>query len=330
MGKKKSSQQQLDWQTQLAAALTPEAQRQIAERAARQGQGVAPADAAVLAAHNNSYSLPAYYVDMPFECRQCGTHEVWTAQQQKWWYEVALGNINSTARYCRACRQARRAHRAQSNAQNPLVQLQNNLRALASQGPSVQGWAAVNAALQSKWRPVRVVAIQTVGQWWGQTHSPDLLAWLRQWIDAHHAIGERFYAQSWPAEAARTACKAMARHMRAEDMPWLDAWLLGPDAPHPESWAWVLLRSIPATTLLQTLNTPAHRQALYQDAVLAPRLLQMLMCCEEMPPAAAATWAQLARHAMASPLIQAHTKRHLQWRLLRLAEQGLILAQSPP
>lgn len=329
MKKKNSKQRRIDiaaqsWQAQLTAARTPEEQRQIAERAARQGEGVALADVALLAAHNNSYGLPAYYVDLPFECAECGAHEVWTAQQQKWWYEVALGNINSTARYCRACRQARRAQREQTHATHPQVQQQEALRAFASQGPDDQGWATVNAALQSKWRPVRVVAIQTVGQWWGQTHSADLLAWLRQWIDARHASGERFYGQSWPAEAARTACKTIARHLRAEDMPWLGEWLLGPDAPHPESWAWVLLRSIPAATLLHALDTPAHRQALHEDAALAPRLLQMLICCEKMPPATAATWAQLARHATASPLIAPHTKEHLQWRLQWLAERGLI------
>lgn len=312
------------WQAQLAAA-TLEEQRLIAERAARRGEGVALADVALLAEHNNSYGLPSYYVDLPFECAGCGAHEVWTAKQQKWWYEVALGNINSTARYCSACRRARREHREQSNAQNPLVQLQNSLRALANEGPSEQGWAAVNTALQSKWRSPRVVAIQTVAQWWGQTRSADLLAWLRQWIDARHGDGDdRFYGKSWPAEAARTACKALAPHIRAEDMCWLGPWLLAPNGPVPDSWVWVLLRRIPAATLLQTLDTPAHRQAMHQDAALAPRLLHMLMCCEAMPPAAATIWAQLARHALASPVLGSTYQEHLQWRLRWLAGQGLI------
>jgi len=60
-------------------------------------------------APSNSYG-PAklYYEDLPFTCRDCGAEQVWTAQQQWWWYEVAKGPIQSTAIRCRACRQARR------------------------------------------------------------------------------------------------------------------------------------------------------------------------------------------------------------------------------
>jgi len=55
--------------------------------------------------HNHPLaSLPLYYVDKPFKCRDCGCIEVWTASRQKWWYEVAKGLIESTAIRCRACR----------------------------------------------------------------------------------------------------------------------------------------------------------------------------------------------------------------------------------
>jgi hypothetical protein len=74
--------------------------------------GMEPADLEVLARHNNTYGvLPSYYLDRPFTCRDCGVEEVWTAKQQKWWYEVAHGHIDSTAVRCRACRQARRVAR---------------------------------------------------------------------------------------------------------------------------------------------------------------------------------------------------------------------------
>ena len=57
--------------------------------------------------HNNTYSpLPRFYVDRVVQCRQCGKEEVWPAERQKWWYEVAKGNINTQAVLCRACRQA--------------------------------------------------------------------------------------------------------------------------------------------------------------------------------------------------------------------------------
>ncbi len=56
-------------------------------------------------AHNNTYGLlPLFYIDKPFVCRDCGSHEIWTAKQQKWWYEVAKGHIDSTAVRCRRCR----------------------------------------------------------------------------------------------------------------------------------------------------------------------------------------------------------------------------------
>jgi len=55
--------------------------------------------------HNNTYGpLPLFYVDLPFICRDCGKEEVWTAKQQKWWYEIIKGDINSTAVRCRQCR----------------------------------------------------------------------------------------------------------------------------------------------------------------------------------------------------------------------------------
>lgn len=56
-------------------------------------------------APNSSWSPPLYYEDIRFKCVDCGTEEVWTAQQQQWWHEVAKGTIYSTAIRCRACRE---------------------------------------------------------------------------------------------------------------------------------------------------------------------------------------------------------------------------------
>lgn len=76
---------------------------------------------------NNSYSPPpAFYVDISFTCRDCGTEEVWTAKQQKWYYEVAKGSLFATAVQCRECRnrvsdekylQRRQMERAQEDQQ---------------------------------------------------------------------------------------------------------------------------------------------------------------------------------------------------------------------
>ena len=55
--------------------------------------------------HNCTYgSYPLFYVDKEYECRDCNSHEVWTAKQQRWWYEIAKGNIDSVAVRCRKCR----------------------------------------------------------------------------------------------------------------------------------------------------------------------------------------------------------------------------------
>lgn len=67
-------------------------------------------------APDNSYDAPdfilrGYYVDLPFKCKRCGKEQVWTAAQQKWWYEVAKGNRWTTAKFCRPCRQRERNRR---------------------------------------------------------------------------------------------------------------------------------------------------------------------------------------------------------------------------
>jgi len=55
--------------------------------------------------HNNTYGLlPLFYVDREFTCRDCGSYEIWTAKQQRWWYETVKGHIDSTAVRCRRCR----------------------------------------------------------------------------------------------------------------------------------------------------------------------------------------------------------------------------------
>lgn len=95
------------------------ARREALEQAARRRQlearGVAVNEAALR--RYNSYGAPqfvyrGYYVDTPFRCQGCGKEEIWTATQQKWWYEVAKGYVYSTATRCRACRRREQARRS--------------------------------------------------------------------------------------------------------------------------------------------------------------------------------------------------------------------------
>jgi hypothetical protein len=64
-------------------------------------------------APNNSYSPPLYYEDIRFKCRDCGAECVWTAEQQRLWYEEWGGPIQSTAIRCRACRQRVRSKKVE-------------------------------------------------------------------------------------------------------------------------------------------------------------------------------------------------------------------------
>ena len=64
-----------------------------------------PADISQQAPHTSWGGVPLVYYDKPFECIDCGREEVWTAEQQKWWYETAKGYIFSTAIRCHECRQ---------------------------------------------------------------------------------------------------------------------------------------------------------------------------------------------------------------------------------
>ena len=83
---------------------------QLSQVAANMPSGAVVADPMQLR-HNDFYfePPPLFYVDTPFVCKDCGAHEIWTAKQQKWWYEIAKGPIDSRAVRCRPCRLLERA-----------------------------------------------------------------------------------------------------------------------------------------------------------------------------------------------------------------------------
>ncbi|HSS27837.1 MAG TPA: zinc-ribbon domain containing protein [Usitatibacter sp.] len=65
----------------------------------------------------NSYGTPdfeqrGFYVDMPFKCKDCGISQIWTATQQKWWYESAKGDVWTVAVRCRPCRRRERERKS--------------------------------------------------------------------------------------------------------------------------------------------------------------------------------------------------------------------------
>lgn len=51
---------------------------------------------------------PPYYRDIEFRCEDCGRHNVWTADDQRHWYEQSRGSPYGTAKRCSECRRKRR------------------------------------------------------------------------------------------------------------------------------------------------------------------------------------------------------------------------------
>ena len=78
---------------------------------------------------NNSYSPPLYYEDVRFTCRDCGAAGVWTAEQQRLWYEQWGGPVQSTAVRCRSCRQKVRREK---------IDQQQQMKAMALKKKSVR------------------------------------------------------------------------------------------------------------------------------------------------------------------------------------------------
>jgi hypothetical protein len=95
-------------------------QRSVAAgpRATPRPLGMAPVNEALLAPYKSygapDYAMRGYYLDLPYRCHGCGNEEIWTASQQKWWYEVAKGYVYSTAKLCRPCRKKEQARRAEA------------------------------------------------------------------------------------------------------------------------------------------------------------------------------------------------------------------------
>ena len=123
-----------------AGRIAREAQlRQLAaeeEARRREGRPDLPVDFDALRP-NGSYYVPDFvvrgsYRDLPFTCRTCGAEEVWTAEQQKWWYEEAQGRTTSGPGGCRACRQRARAARLAEQAPRGLDPSRSPRRLIAA------------------------------------------------------------------------------------------------------------------------------------------------------------------------------------------------------
>ncbi|MFN7841462.1 MAG: zinc-ribbon domain containing protein [Pirellula sp.] len=66
--------------------------------------GAVPADTSKQPPISPYGSPKKFYVDIAFKCRDCGRDEVWSAEQQKWFYEEVKGSLYATAIRCNECR----------------------------------------------------------------------------------------------------------------------------------------------------------------------------------------------------------------------------------
>ena len=65
---------------------------------------IIPVDKSRVFSRTSVPEIPDYYRDAWFACQDCGERELWTAKQQKRWYEEQGGEIEAIAIHCRACR----------------------------------------------------------------------------------------------------------------------------------------------------------------------------------------------------------------------------------
>ncbi|KAB8189697.1 hypothetical protein FKV24_009060 [Lysobacter maris] len=167
-------------------------------------------DRELLARYNNTYDLlPAFYFDRPFTCRDCGEAQVWTAKQQKWWYEEVRAPIDSEAVRCRRCRRARREGDPAGNA---LRERCRQLRALGARAPDAAARRAIDEALESKWWGVRVVALETLGLWADATSVERLKAMV--------SPAQAPPRGSWLFQARSAAAKALALKLPEAESDW--------------------------------------------------------------------------------------------------------------
>jgi hypothetical protein len=57
---------------------------------------------------SSTFSRDPFYRDIHFTCEDCGRKSIWSAQDQRHWYEVLHGSPYSEARRCSECRKKRK------------------------------------------------------------------------------------------------------------------------------------------------------------------------------------------------------------------------------
>jgi len=63
-----------------------------------------PVDPDLINLSNGPYIHPTYYRPIHFNCSDCGKPQIWTAEDQRWFYETTGAPIYATAKRCHLCR----------------------------------------------------------------------------------------------------------------------------------------------------------------------------------------------------------------------------------
>jgi hypothetical protein len=151
--------------------------------------------------------VPRYfYVDLPRACRDCGAEFVFSAREQRHWYETLGFRLDASAVRCLPCRRAFRRDRGLSRA------LADASRALAEgplHPPAVLAYAR---------------AVVAHAERFGHAPLDAALGALRALRKAAPAAAESWYWEGRCHEAAERATRAVAAYRRAmESRPALPA-----------------------------------------------------------------------------------------------------------
>jgi len=107
--------------------------------------GTAPVDTGRLRAYHSGphpeFVRCGFYQDLHFRCIDCGAEGIWTAARQKWWYEVAGGELSSRARRCAACRAHERLRKAEARSRMLAGLEQKAALTKAGELPYHRGWS---------------------------------------------------------------------------------------------------------------------------------------------------------------------------------------------
>lgn len=132
-------------------------QEKPASESPRLPDGAVAADTSQQGPYDSYEMRPTYYMDKPFTCIDCGVPQVWTAEQQKWYYEVAKGSMYATAVRCRACRRKRRETLGRTGDPNPIKSPYSLMKRIAQ--------ALATSAAQAGFGTPKKSRLATWGSW---------------------------------------------------------------------------------------------------------------------------------------------------------------------